>query len=204
MNAEESLEHAFSTNARIRNNNFRGRGQNQYENTSSWRGRNQSFHSFRGSNRGRSPSPGRGRGWNPRGRGRGRSNYQCGYCKRFGHSEEECYFKKADLQRKEVNTVVAETDRSENLFCVSTEERDEEKEWYIDSGCSTHMSCNESWFENLKIDESKSSKVVLGDNNTQEVNGSGVVSIQAKDGQKKLIHNVLHVPALKKNLLSVA
>ena len=66
------------------------------------------------------------------------------------------------------------------------------------------MSCNESWFENLKIDESKSSKVVLGDNNTQEVNGSGVVSIQAKDGQKKLIHNVLHVPALKKNLLSVA
>eukprot|EP01018_Ginkgo_biloba_P017479 Gb_03824 [translate_table: standard] len=44
------------------------------------------------------------------------------------------------------------------------------------------MSCNESWFENLKIDESKTSKVVLGDNNTQEVHGSGVVSIEAKDG----------------------
>jgi len=36
------------------------------------------------------------------------------------------------------------------------------------------------------------------------VNRIGFVSIQAKDGQKTFIHNLLHVPSLKKKLISIA
>jgi len=40
---KEILEHAFTTNVRIMNNNFIGHGHNKYKNSSSQRGINQIF-----------------------------------------------------------------------------------------------------------------------------------------------------------------
>eukprot|EP01018_Ginkgo_biloba_P022327 Gb_26269 [translate_table: standard] len=80
--------------------------------------------------------------------------------------------------------------------------KSKEKSWYIDSGCLTHMTCNAELFKEIKED-TEENKVVLGDNNTQEVKGKGVVSIKIETGETKNISDVLLVPGLKMNLLSL-
>lgn len=47
------------------------------------------------------------------------------------------------------------------------------------------------------------SQVTLGDGKRHNVEGKGVVAVQTKDGTSKLIHDVLFVPSLAQNLLSV-
>eukprot|EP01018_Ginkgo_biloba_P033834 Gb_09514 [translate_table: standard] len=64
------------------------------------------------------------------------------------------------------------------------------------------MTYNAKLFKEIKED-TEENKVVLGDNNTQEVKGKGVVSIKTETGETKNISDVLLVPGLKMNLLSV-
>ena len=64
------------------------------------------------------------------------------------------------MENKGVNTVVEET-RNEKLFISSFMAHNEESEaWYIDSGCSTHMTSQEELF--TRINDNYSDKVVFG------------------------------------------
>ncbi|XP_074298619.1 uncharacterized protein LOC141629535 [Silene latifolia] len=73
--------------------------------------------------------------------------------------------------------------------------------WYIDSGCSNHMSSTKSLFKDL--DESRISKVRLGDDKQLSVEGVGTVAVKTEQGNIKLLHHVQYVPQLAYNLLSV-
>lgn len=72
--------------------------------------------------------------------------------------------------------------------------------WYVDTGCSNHMSGSKSSFSSL--DESFHSTVSFGDSSTIEVKGKGDIKIKTKNGTVEIISNVLYVPDLKTNLLS--
>jgi len=105
-----------------------------------------------------------------------------------------------DMEHKGANTIVEET-RNEKLFISSLMAHSEESEaWYIDSGCSTHMTSQEELL--TKINENYSGKVIFGDDSVSEVKGKGTVAIPTFHG-KKLIEDTLLTPTLKKNLLSV-
>ena len=118
----------------------------------------------------------RGRGRGRRSRGRGRSNFQrtsnaensqscnicgknnhmekdcwhkdkpqCYYCKKFGHLEKNCR-----LKNNQQAHVSEEKKEGGNLFyaChMATKAKDEV--WYLDSGCSNHMTRNKSIFVDL-------------------------------------------------------
>ena len=73
--------------------------------------------------------------------------------------------------------------------------------WYIDSGCSNHMSSAKSMFRELN--ESLKSKVRLGDGKQLEVEGRGTIAIKTEQGNTKLLYDVQYVPNLAHNLLSV-
>lgn len=75
------------------------------------------------------------------------------------------------------------------------------KSWYLDSGGSNHMTYNREWLINL--DELKKSKVRVADNNTLKVEGIGNVIVKKKNGLHVTIENVLLVPEMKCNLLSL-
>jgi hypothetical protein len=106
-----------------------------------------------------------------------------------------------DMENKGANTVVEET-RNEKLFISSFMAHNEESEaWYIDSGCSTHMTSQEELF--TRINDNYSGKVVFGDDRVSEVKGKGIVAIPSLHGKKKFIDDTLLTPALKKNLLSI-
>ncbi|GAV67062.1 hypothetical protein CFOL_v3_10571, partial [Cephalotus follicularis] len=74
----------------------------------------------------------------------------------------------------------------------------EEQPWYVDSGCSKHMTGDKSLFINLK--EVDGGKVTFGDNNKAKICGIGSIGNKFST----LIENVSYVVGLKHNLLSVS
>jgi hypothetical protein len=85
-----------------------------------------------------------------------------------------------------------------NVVCVALNVNVSNKdEWVIDSGANRHMSHNKEKFVILDNDCTKE-KFFLGDDTTLDVIGTGNVSIE--DG---VFNNVMLVPNLKSNLLSV-
>jgi hypothetical protein len=79
----------------------------------------------------------------------------------------------------------------------------EDDMWIIDSGDSRHMTGDQAKLSNLN--ENKTSyKVELGDKNTYPVEGIGQDSIKLKTGNNVHLSNVLYVPGLEKNLVSIS
>jgi hypothetical protein len=68
--------------------------------------------------------------------------------------------------------------------------------WIVDSGASHHMDASEAIYSSL--DACKSPPILMGDNSSVEVTGKG--RIELTNGSFK---NVLHVPKLSINLLSI-
>ena len=70
--------------------------------------------------------------------------------------------------------------------------------WYLDSGCSRHMTGDRSLF---KVFESKNGgNVTFGDESKSQIKGKGIISLPRLPN----ILNVLYVEGLKVNLLSIS
>ncbi|KAF7154611.1 hypothetical protein RHSIM_Rhsim01G0080600 [Rhododendron simsii] len=148
-----------------------------------------------------------------RGRGRGgfhstsygpksadKFNVECYKCHRYGHYQSEC---RTNLNRQSgERTNFAEKEEEVSLLMVChVKEETPQNMWYLDTGCSNHMCGDKKLFSNL--DESFRNTVKFGDNSTVAVMGKGSVTIQPKGNLTHTISNVLFVPNLKTNLLSV-
>jgi len=83
-------------------------------------------------------------------------------------------------------------------IALTIEECKEENEWYIESGCSSHMTGDQDKFIILKI---KGGNVAFGDDSSSKILGEGVVELGRKNVKAK---NVLLVEDLKHNILSVS
>jgi hypothetical protein len=86
------------------------------------------------------------------------------------------------------------------LTCNVTQESENDI-WFLDSGCSNHMTGNKDLFSS--IDTSIQSKVKLGNDCKVTINGKGVVPVCTKNNQRTNINDVYFVPGLKCNLISV-
>ncbi|GAU31479.1 hypothetical protein TSUD_386430 [Trifolium subterraneum] len=99
---------------------------------------------------------------------------------------------------------VAKQDESENpvmLMVTTKEDQRCGEEWYLDSGCSTHMTGRRDWFSSF--DQSHRNKVKFANDSTLNAEGVGVVCIRSKNGDQAFINDVLYIPSIKCNLLSV-
>lgn len=120
-----------------------------------------------------------------------RFEQRCFYCNKVGHIKSQCRFKK---QKGENNAFIVE----------SAIGNFHKTQWLVDSGASEHMCCDYKLFSSYS---SVTNKVVTVGNGTQiSVEGCGQVALEVWNGNKWIhttIDNVLHVPELKMNLLSV-
>lgn len=73
--------------------------------------------------------------------------------------------------------------------------------WYLDSGCSSHMSGHKEWF--VDLDEERKSSVRFADNSIITADGVGKILVKKKNGRKAYIPEVLYVPSVKHNLISL-
>ena len=77
------------------------------------------------------------------------------------------------------------------------------KDWLIDSGASKHMIGFKESFEKLS-EHNSPHKVKLGDDYQYPIKGSGESSYKVDSGKTMKMKDVLFVPGLKKNLLSIS
>jgi len=150
----------------------------------------------------------RGRG----GRKSDKSHIQCYDCNKYGHFADECYsntnnndakLAKEEDEKEETLLMVVEEKISEETLNMETvtDEGNHGDEWFLDIGCSTHMSGRKDWF--IDMDHSIKSKVRFADDRTMKVEGVGRVKIKKKNGFVCFIFGVLYVPGMKSKLLSI-
>ncbi|KAI5335543.1 hypothetical protein L3X38_025676 [Prunus dulcis] len=127
-----------------------------------------------------------------------KNKVKCHKCNKIGHIAKYCHTNKAVQQVNFANQV----EETGNLFFAnhSGEVKKMSDEWYIDSGCSNHMTSREDLLVDI-VREVKA-KVQVGNGVLVEVAGKGTLIIETMKG-KRYIKEVMLVPSLAKNLLSV-
>ncbi|OAE24313.1 hypothetical protein AXG93_1052s1360 [Marchantia polymorpha subsp. ruderalis] len=126
-----------------------------------------------------------------------RQKMKCFYCKKRGHLASECHKKKQESSSSH-STANAE----HRLFVTVLSSTSADPTWYLDSGATKHMAYSRSAFVNYKELPSEEF-IYLGDESRQPILGKGSVLISLNDGTDRVLPDMLHVPALRKNLFSV-
>ena len=122
---------------------------------------------------------------------------KCNECGRQGHIKRIC----RTQQHQEETNAAAEQYQEEQLFAGTCFENEStSKSWLVDSGYTNHMTHDQDLFK--EIDRTTISKVRIGNGEYIPVKGKGTVAIESLTGLK-LIYDVLFVPDIDQNLLSV-
>ncbi|XP_019465092.1 PREDICTED: uncharacterized protein LOC109363293 [Lupinus angustifolius] len=147
-----------------------------------------------------------------------KSKIQCFNCRNWGHYASECKEKRV-IQNKEEEVRLAKDDESEEEVLLMARSIDPSQDanesknallmvtnqssgsWYLDSGCSNHMTGNKDWF--VTLDKSVETRIKFADDSIIKAEGIGKVMIKKKDGSTSYISSVLYVPRMKSNLLSL-
>ncbi|KAK4385414.1 hypothetical protein Sango_2665400 [Sesamum angolense] len=160
---------------------------------------------------------------NPNGVGKKRKSFDCDSNKRHvtcyncgkkGHIKKDCRFRKKQKTFGMPNVQVVETNVEEIVAMVSnlhigmvTElnmaAAVKSFDWWYDSGATVHV-CNDKNQFKYYEDAAEGQQVLMGNANTTTVLGKGNVEVQFTSGKKLLLTNVLHVPEIRKNLVSAA
>ncbi|CAN6679013.1 unnamed protein product [Malus baccata var. baccata] len=109
---------------------------------------------------------------------------RCHNCDKPEHFVKDCRSKKAVQQANYVGQV----DNNPTMFytCMTADVNKHEDTWYIDNGCSNHMTGREDLLVNID----------------KRVTAKGDLMVETKQG-KRYIRDIMFVPGLKENLLSV-
>ena len=203
----EQAQAFYSGNGRGRGRSYRGRGAER----GSWQNNQNQISESTGRGRGRQNQRGRGSF-----RGRGGSQQQgqdntdgCWNCGKSGHYAKDCWSNTNNSRRgrgQQGNYANSNTD--ERLFVMqrmmtATAHADGPNDvWYVDSGASNHMTHHKNWFNELHVPE-QPGYVETGDDTVHPIEHVGNVPLAMHDGKPKYMADVLHVPTITKNLVSV-
>jgi hypothetical protein len=165
-----------------------------------------------------------GHGGHARGRGYGRGGHSqigpCNLCGAYGHLLRNCDVLSQEISKPRTehdqmrsflhSTHLVEDNYSDegpgqvDVFQMSLDSLDIDKnsDWYVDSGASASVTGNRIFFKRLDYSNQSSTITTAGDR-THAVEGKGVVEFVTPNGEIKEIDNVLYVPTLTKNLISV-
>ncbi|GBM09650.1 hypothetical protein AVEN_60278-1 [Araneus ventricosus] len=150
----------------------------------------------------------------------------CYVCNKPGHLQKDCWFRKKqngknfqmkkypvrsrangrnyEQHRSEHAKISKESDKKEFALTLHEEDTDDAlTEWHLDSACTYHMTPDETWLVNKKV-ENKIISVPEEGRNIESICRGEPETITMDDASKNVkLKNVLCVPKLRCNLLSV-
>ncbi|VVA35630.1 PREDICTED: Retrovirus-related Pol poly from transposon [Prunus dulcis] len=123
---------------------------------------------------------------------------KCYNCERFGHLARECTAAKTVQKANSASQL----EMTGNLFYANSTVTGPRVngEWYIDSGCSNHMTGNVELLVDVRTNIAGKVQMPTGD--LVNVAGMGSLVIDTNKG-RKYVREVMYLPGLKENLLSV-
>ena len=138
--------------------------------------------------------------------GRGQKKVQndniCWNCEKKGHFAKYCKApRKKNYKNKKHDdefTNAATEESADALLCSLDNHIDS---WVVDSGASFHTTPSLDLLSNYV--SGKFGKVYLADGKSLDIVGRGDVDIKTSSGTSWTLHNVRHIPALKRNLISI-
>lgn len=177
---------------------FRRGGQSNHNNKNS----NQNFSNGNGNsdNGGRR---GRGRG----GRNSGRGNRPlCQVCGKLGHVVVKCFhrFDMSFQGQQQNNNQPSQSNGNPQAFIGASNDGPSSQEWYLDSGATNHIT---SELNNLSIhnDYTGAEKLTVGNGSKLPILHIWNTTLKLENPKTQLnLRNILHVPKITKNLLSIS
>ncbi|KAL0368146.1 UNVERIFIED_CONTAM: hypothetical protein Scaly_1033500 [Sesamum calycinum] len=138
---------------------------------------------------------------------RDKKTIHCYKYKESGHMKRDCpkmknqVDEKRDDSSKSANVVQnGNSDCSDgDMLSVSTNQYVDA--WFLDSGCSSHVTPNREWFSSYR--SSNPGSVYLGDDRCCNIVVVGEVRIKMYNGTVRTLSDDRHIPNLKKNLISL-
>jgi hypothetical protein len=141
-------------------------------------------------------------------------------CDKLGHFARDCWYKKKNPRKGKHHASTAADDESKRNQKSPSNERENRKEyylvfalsstvitgpktWLVDSGSSKHMTGYKEILSDFKK-KSFAEEVELGDDKCYKIEGVGSISFRLESGAMLHVDEVLYVPGLRKNQLSVA
>jgi len=144
---------------------------------------------------------------NPGNKKTSQKNYKCSYCKIKGHSYNQCYKR----MKNNENTSSKQQEKSlmalEYAGAAACNNNQSKTYFTVDSGCTSHMVCDESLFFQINKEDNTIVKLATGE--ITEAQGRGSIRIKVENPKSKntetiRLDEVLLVPDLDTNLLSVS
>eukprot|EP00253_Pinus_taeda_P032497 PITA_32497 len=125
---------------------------------------------------------------------------ECSICNNFGHEDSECRSRFQQKKEQASSTKTWRIKEQQTERCgIEFYAEGQENLWYIDSGCSKHMTGEKEKLESYSSLE-KGKKVSFGNDTPATIKGKGIARLK----EKVKAGNVLYVDGLKHNLLSVS
>ncbi|KAI0501901.1 hypothetical protein KFK09_016846 [Dendrobium nobile] len=142
----------------------------------------------------------RGRGRNPTtstnsSKQTAKSSITCQICLKRGHTADICW------HRHDANYITQRSQPDSNNALFATTEAPA-SEWYLDSGASAHMTNKSDQLIQGSAYQGND-QVMVGDGRTVPIAHSGLGLLPTPD-RKLLLSNLLHIPAISHNLLSIS
>jgi len=119
------------------------------------------------------------------------------------HPRQETHtdFQKICTRENDFNFSMLASRLEEEVACVTSSASS--KVWYIDSGASWHMIGIRECFSDYR-EEKTNFQITMGNKAKCTLVGRGTIAFQTESGKRLCATNVLHVPRLGMNLLSVS
>ena len=129
----------------------------------------------------------------------------CFVCDKLGHHAPQC--RKRVKTGNSGNPPKANLVEGDDIIAVVISQANmvtNPKNWVVNSGATRHICANKDAFTSYTpvVDDEK--VVYLGDSHTAQVLGKGKVMLKLTSGKTLALNNVLHVPNIRANLVSVA